>query len=334
LAGLVAGSELKAHGHRVVVVEGQPQVGGRLATVAIGDGRADMGAQFFTVRSSEFAALTSKWLTTGVAYEWCRGFGDPPDGYPRYAGRTGMVALADAIAAAADGAPIDPDGAPIDPDGAPIDPDGAPMDVRCGAVVSTVRPTANGWDVVLADRTAVAASAVVLTPPVPLALALVDAGLIDGMLDGVAYEPTLAVGVLLDGAAAVPAPGGVQPSDGPFSFVADNQAKGISDRPTVTLHATGELSRRLWDASDAVALPTLIDEGRRWLGRHATIVDARLVRWPYARPTVLYPSPCLVVEGPAPLIFAGDAFGQARVEGAVLSGLAAAGAVASRLDPP
>jgi predicted NAD/FAD-dependent oxidoreductase len=254
-----------------------------------------------------------------------------------------MVALADAIAADAapidpDGAPIDPDGAPIDPDGAPIDPDGAPMDVRCGAVVSTVRPTANGWDVVLADRTAVAASAVVLTPPVPLALALVDAGLIDGMLDGmldgVAYEPTLAVGVLLDGAAAVPAPGGVQPSDGPFSFVADNQAKGISDRPTVTLHATGELSRRLRDASDAVALPTLIDEGRRWLGRQATIVDARLARWPYARPTVLYPSPCLVVEGPAPLIFAGDAFGQARVEGAVLSGLAAAGAVASRLDPP
>jgi predicted NAD/FAD-dependent oxidoreductase len=314
LAGLVAGSELGAHGHQVLMVEGQPRVGGRLATVAVGEGRVDTGAQFFTVRSPEFGALASRWLTGNVAYEWCRGFGERPDGYPRYAGRTGMVALADSVAA---------------------DAIGARVDLRCGAAVSAVRPAGHGWDLVLSDGNTVAAAAVVLTPPVPLALSLVDASLVDEMLYDVAYEPTLAVGVLLDHAPAIPAPGGVQLSDGPFSFVADNQAKGISPRPAVTLHATGELSRRLWDASDAVALPTLIDEGRPWLGRDATVVDACLVRWPYARPTVLYPLPCRVVDGDrAPLVFAGDAFEQARVEGAALSGLAAAAAVGSRLDQP
>jgi predicted NAD/FAD-dependent oxidoreductase len=150
-------------------------------------------------------------------------------------------------------------------------------------------------------------------------------------LDAVAYEPTLAVGVLLDGAPAVPAPGGVQLSDGPFSFVADNQAKGISPIPAVTLHASGELSRRWWDATDGVVLERLLDEGRRWLGRRSTVVDARLVRWPYARPTTLYPSRCLALEQPAPLVVAGDAFGEPRVEGAALSGRAAAAALSAML---
>jgi predicted NAD/FAD-dependent oxidoreductase len=293
LAGLVAAADLTAAGQPVMVLEQGPLVGGRLATASWGGGRLDMGAQFFTVRSKEFAAVAADWLEGGAACEWCRGFAQPPDGYPRYAGRLGMVSLADQLAAG--------------------------LDVRCGLAVSAVRPGGTGWTVDVSGGMAVPASAVILTAPVPESVALLDQPVT--ALDGVAYEPTLAVGVLLDGASAVPPPGGVQLSDGPFSFEADNQAKGISSRPAVTLHASGALSAERWD--DPSVLADLVGEGRRWFGK-ASVVDARLVRWPYARPVVLYPSRCLTW---GTLVFAGDAFGEARVEGAVLSGQAAAAAV-------
>jgi predicted NAD/FAD-dependent oxidoreductase len=303
LAGLTAARQLAASGRAVVVLERGPLVGGRLSTEEMDGARIDFGAQFFTVRSSTFAAMVSPWLAGDVAYEWCRGFDDPPDGYPRYAGRGGMVALAQALAAG--------------------------VDVRCDRAVSCVRPSSDGWAVELADGTVMPAAAVILTPPVPESRSLLTAAVPE--LDVVTYEPTLAVGVVLERSPAITPPGGVQLSDGPLSFVADNQAKGISSKPALTLHATGGVSRRWWDAEDAVALDALLRQGRQWLGPDPGVVSARLIRWPYARPTSLYPSPCLVIDGAAPLVFAGDAFGQARVEGAVLSGLAAAAAIRERV---
>jgi predicted NAD/FAD-dependent oxidoreductase len=47
-------------------------------------------------------------------------------------------------------------------------------------------------------------------------------------------------------------------------------------------------------------------------------------RWRYSQPRTPHAEACLLVESPAPLVFAGDAFGQPRLEGAFLSGLAAA----------
>jgi predicted NAD/FAD-dependent oxidoreductase len=294
LAGLTAARQLIEAGRAVVVLERGPWVGGRLRTQELDGARIDFGAQFFTVRSSSFAAMVSRWLAGEVAYEWCRGFDDPPDGYPRYAGRGGMATLALARQQA----------------------------------VSSIRPGSEGWAVELADGTAMPAAAVILTPPVPESRTLLAVEV--PQLDVVAYEPTLAVGVVLEGSPAVPPPGAVQLSDGPFSFVADNQAKGVSSKLALTLHATGEVSRRWWNTDDAVALDALLRQGRRWLGPDPRVLSARLIRWPYARPTSLYPSPCLVIDEMAPLVFAGDAFGQPRVEGAVLSGQAAASAVGER----
>ncbi len=51
-------------------------------------------------------------------------------------------------------------------------------------------------------------------------------------------------------------------------------------------------------------------------------------RWRYAQPTTGYDERCLATDGAA-LVFAGDAFGEAKVEGAARSGMAAARALAA-----
>jgi predicted NAD/FAD-dependent oxidoreductase len=309
LSGLMAARRISDAGVRVVVLEAGRTAGGRLATRDLAGGRLDHGAQFFTARSAEFAVATDCWLADGTAFEWCRGFDQPPavpDGYPRYAAHGGMAALAGRLAAG--------------------------LDVRPATPVRAVGP---GGRVVVADGTVITASAVVLTPPVPLSLALVDAGGTVGAagdradLAAVRYQPTLAVLAVCDRPSRVPPPGGVQLQEGPFAFVADNQAKGISERPAVTLHASGELSAAWWDDDDRELVRRLLDEGRGWLDGPPRV--AVLERWRHARPVALYPEPCLAVDGPVPLVFAGDGFGEPRVEGAARSGWAAAAAVLERL---
>ena len=69
----------------------------------------------------------------------------------------------------------------------------------------------------------------------------------------------------------------------------------------------------------------------KFLADGAVIVEAELKRWRYSQPTVLHPERYLAADGLPPLYFAGDAFREARVEGAFLSGTAAGEALAKVL---
>ena len=60
----------------------------------------------------------------------------------------------------------------------------------------------------------------------------------------------------------------------------------------------------------------------RWIG--TDIVDYQVHRWRYSRPVCTADNPYLFFSSPAPLVFAGDAFVHPSVEGAALSGMAAA----------
>lgn len=311
MAGLTAARRL-AGSCDVVVLDKGRGVGGRLATRRLGDATFDHGAQFLTTHTPEFADLVARWVESGVVVPWFRGRIGPdgaldPDGHVRFRGAQSMNAIAKHLAVG--------------------------LDVRTGSLVSSVRRDADAWTVSMADDSVLEADAIVMTAPVPQTLALLAAGDValtsheSDSLHAVEYDPCLALMVVLDGASGLAAPGAVDPVDGPIDWMADNRVKGVSAVPAVTIHATAAFSRANWESTDDEIAEVLLTAAA--LDAHA-VPGARYVqRWRYARPSVEHPDRCLVLDGPAPLVCAGDAFGGAKVEGAALSGAAAADAIAA-----
>ena len=95
---------------------------------------------------------------------------------------------------------------------------------------------------------------------------------------------------------------------------------------TVTIHAGPTYSRTHWETPPEVVAEELLLAAGQWFDRDA-VQHWQLHRWRYSQPIEPFPAPFLRVDQPAPLLFAGDAFGQPRVEGAFLSGYAAANAL-------
>ncbi|MCB9160251.1 MAG: NAD(P)-binding protein [Caldilineaceae bacterium] len=113
LTGLMLATALVEQGdpRRILLVDKGRSVGGRLATRRMGGGRADHGAQFFTVRDKHFEHYVNKWLAAELVFPWSVGWSNgstdatPNDGHPRYAVRGGMNALAKHLAGALADAP-------------------------------------------------------------------------------------------------------------------------------------------------------------------------------------------------------------------------------------
>jgi predicted NAD/FAD-dependent oxidoreductase len=289
----------------VVVLDKSRGVGGRMATRRIGAATIDHGAQFFTTHTAEFAEMVSAWVSAGVAQPWFagrigpEGLGDS-DGHTRFRGVASMNAVAQHVAAG--------------------------LDVRRATPVRAVARIGDGWQVSTSDGE-LTADAVLLTAPVPQALELLAAG--DVALDddwrtlqSIEYEPCLAVLALVDGPTRLPSPGAVDPADGPVDWVADNHRKGVSSAHAVTIHATPAFSRQHWETADETVIAALVEAAH--LGCVPLPGGSQVQRWRYARPVTLYPGRCLAPRGLPHLLFAGDAFGGGKVEGAALSGIAAA----------
>lgn len=313
LAGLLAAQQLRAAGFQVTVVDKSRGVGGRMATRRIdgpGSRQAifDHGAQFFTVRDPLFDQWVKTWQTAGIVSEWSRGFATADgsyyaDGHPRYCCSAGMTAIAKRLA--------------------------QPLKILLGQRIVTLAPGGEGWQAMTEGGEELRAQSVILTPPVPQSLALLDAGVFPlaatdkEALERIDYEPCIALMAVLEGPSRMPEPGGMWPIGEPISWLADNFRKGISPVPgSITIHAGPEFSQMYWEQADGRIIDMLLEAAGEWLG--SNLYSAQIHRWRYSKPVQTYPEPFLALTQPAPLVFAGDAFAGPRVEGAALSGLAAA----------
>ncbi len=304
VAGLMAADKLQSDGWRVLVVEAEEIVGGRMATQRFGTGLADVGAQFFTVRSAVFQQVVTQWLADGVVYEWARGWGEE-DGFPRYAAKAGMAALARYLAAG--------------------------VAVKTGVKVTAVSPLSHGWQITDADNHTYTSQALLLTPPVPQSLVLLANGRVplsaanQTALERIQYAPFFSAVFQIEGKLNFPHPGAVYQLDQPIIWMADNRRKGLPSQTALVTALAGPLfTQAHWDEPNDAVLAGIRAAVEPYLAANAAIHDVQLIRWPYTLPIVLHPERCLLADNVPPLVFAGDAFQEPRIEGAALSGLAAA----------
>lgn len=322
LSGLAAARALYAAGKDILLFDKARGVGGRMATRRSRDCVFDHGAQFFTVRDTRFQAAVAEWLQCGAAVQWTSGgFAGQTlaksDGFPRYRGAPGMTEPAKQLAR------------------------GLPLQLN--AAILSAAPTERGWRVVSAQGAEFHGRSLLLTAPAPQSLALLAAGGFalsapdQEALAAIEYAPCIAVLARLAAPSRLPAPGALQleraapdapEGEGALAWICDNQQKGVSPAPCVTLHATRRHSRLHLETPETAAAQ-MLREASAWLG--ADVIEFTTHRWRYSVAESLHPARCLVADRDPPLVFAGDGFGAPRVEGAYLSGLAAAGALLNRI---
>ena len=310
MAGLSAARTLADHGVQTVVLDKGRGVGGRMATRRFEGGVFDHGAQFFTVRDPVFERNVLNWADAGVVTRWSLGFpGAEPnedmDHHTRFRGTRGMTHVPKHLS--------------------------ENIEVHLQVKVDRIARSAEGWEVFAGPGESWKAKSLLLTMPVPQVVDLLAASdlLTDQLreqLGPVTYYPCIALLAILEGPSGLRDPGAIKLNDttAPLAWIADNLMKGISPNAhAVTIHAQPDFSAEHYDWADEKLAPVMAAAAEPYLA--SPIKNQILRRWKFSLPQSNSNSPMIPVPGDAPLVIAGDGLGGPRVEGAALSGYAAAG---------
>lgn len=310
ITGLIVATLLQREGMKVKVLDKGRGIGGRLATRRIKYGESiegifDYGTQYFSVKQPAFQTWIDNWLKQGIIKEWCQGF-DEVDGKPRYCGVNGTRGIAKHLA--------------------------KDLDVCTGTKIVKLKYDRH-WLLESDCHQKFTGDYLIMTPPVPQSLALLDnsdiklSPEIRKSLESVSYHSCIAVLALLEQPSNIPQSGGRAIADEPLVWLGDNHQKGISPNGySVTLHATPKFSNTNWERSDADIAQELFAAASPWL--NSSILEYQVHRWRYSLPKSLYDKPCLTLPELS-LTMAGDAFVAPKIEGAVLSGIAAMESICS-----
>lgn len=313
LSGLACARSLSDAGFRVQVFDKSRGPGGRMATRRQGDLRFDHGAQYFTVKDPRFRRWVERWHGDGLVARWpgtvavvCNGeisFKD--DSTERWVGVPGMSAICGRLASG--------------------------LDVTYGSRVVHLEPRDNRWRLETADGAdAGRFDAVVVSAPAPQTAELLAAAAPDLAARARAVEmaPCWAVmtsyphdlGLGFDGAFV---------EDSPLSWIVRNGTKpGRPPGETWVLHASPEWSRDHLELDPEIAAQWLVDAFCEAVALRSSRPSSLTAhRWRFALPENPLTEPCLFDPDLA-LAACGDWAGGPRVEGAFLSGCAAAERIA------
>ncbi|MDZ8086250.1 MAG: NAD(P)/FAD-dependent oxidoreductase [Nostoc sp. DedQUE12b] len=329
IAGLVCAQQLSQAGYSVVVVEKSRGLGGRLATRRLHGTLADHGACYLKPKGELFRRfveilrdrhILEVW--TDDVYELTTGapLSEPKNRTPRYVAPAGMSAIAKSLAPG--------------------------LEILLNQRVIAITPTPeNSWRLTLeSSNEELTAKAIVVAIPAPQAVMLLeplgesvlDAAFLDN-LRSVEFYPSISA------IAGYPSTSEPLPEWKALTFVDDADLAWIgldsSKRPnsqqphfvvqssanfaqihleSQDLQSAGQLM--LQRAAESLSLPWL--NTPEWMQVH---------RWRYAFPSRPWHEAFLSAGTPLPLICCGDWCGGNLVEGAMLSGLAAADEINNQL---
>jgi predicted NAD/FAD-dependent oxidoreductase len=309
MSGLVCARELSAAGFTVRVFEKSRGPGGRTSTRRDGELRFDHGAQYFTARDPRFRDQVREWQRQGLAAQWRARIGVANDGPPvagtddveRWVGVPGMNALCRSMA--------------------------DDLDVVYGTRVGRITRTAGRWRLATdhGDDLGGFDWVVVSAPPAQTAELVRGAShAIATAAAAVPMTPCWAVMATFEEALETPFDG-VFVRSGPLSWAARNSSKPDrrAEPDAWILHGSPEWSESHIEAPPEDVCNELLAALARIEGRPVEAARLRAHRWRYALPIDPLSSSCLF-DGDAPIVACGDWCGGPRVEGAYLSGLAAA----------
>jgi predicted NAD/FAD-dependent oxidoreductase len=310
LTGLTAARTLADQGHDVVVVEKARGAGGRMSTRRDADLRFDHGAQYFTARDPRFLRHVAAWQERGLVRKWDariatigeRDISFKGQSAERFVAVPAMNAICIELA-------------------------GQLADCRFNWTVSELERLDKGWVLTSEQGQTIDCDALVFTTPPGQARTLLADPEVDQLLSGVEMLPCWALMLVLEqplfaehDAAFV--------NQGPFSWVSSQPAR--PERPGANawvLHASPQWSSMHLEKSADEVRSLLLEAARELpLSQTFTVTSAVAHRWRYA--LARQPLSCGAIWlGSKNLVLAGDWCNGSRVEGAFLSGVAAAGRI-------
>jgi len=307
ISGCSCARTLSDAGHSVTVVEKGRGVGGRMATRRMNGARIDHGAQFFTARDPRLQNINQKWLNEKRVVKWydrVPGLDDIPSDM-RYRGRTGMTGPAKSLT--------------------------QNCSLALNFFVERIERKKK-WKIEEREgegRVLEADQLVITIPSVQMLDLLKRSGVDLGTdtmnrLQEIRHTKCLAVLGILDRSSSLLHPGAVTKPVPDVDWLSDNQVKGISALPAITLHATSNFSEKNWDVEDTLWAPGLLESVEGILEAKASKWVSH--RWGFAKPVQTFGANYFH-QPELGLTLAGDGFGGERIERACLSGLEAAGAI-------
>jgi predicted NAD/FAD-dependent oxidoreductase len=315
IAGLAAARTLQDHGHQVTVFEKSRGPGGRCATRRYGDIGFDHGAQYFTARDPAFRRAVDAWQEVGIVTTWparmatvVDGRISPsPDDQQRFVAVPGMNALGKHLA--------------------------ADLDVQQQIRVAPPQREATGW-LLRSDEDKVLGTfdALIIATPAPQAVPLLQphAPALARIAEGIVYDPMWAAMLHVDGDDPVGFDG-LFVKHGPIGWAARNHGKPGRQGTAWIVHASAAWSREHLDRGQDTVAAQLGRALADLLGlAPAQVRPTGAHRWLYSLASNPLRSGTLW-QTDIQLAACGDWCSGARIEGAYLSGIAAAGRVLADL---
>lgn len=314
IAGVTAANTLQKLGLSTLLIEQHTQPGGRATSLMVeqkqfGKAVFDFGAQYFTVRSPRMRNYFEELYKNNVVSEWSDSFpieniGMHQDKETKYKATKSFSDLVNHLISGSE--------------------------IVTGEKVESLFYSNKLWHITTqTGERQFLAKGVILTPPIPHTLSILDNSKITmpleirTELDKITYDPCIVMMLVLENESPIPEPGAFFLTDDIISWISDNKKKGVSpEANALTVFATDEFSTEHFYVEKEHIAQQMLEPIQKRIGNSILWYDIH--KWKHSQPISFIPEPCTCLEAEGPLVLAGDAFVAPNMEGAIVSGLMAA----------